>query len=64
MPIVRVELSPGRTHEQKTRYVEEVTKLTSEVLICPVESIDVVFVEIPPTNWARAEKFYATPKQE
>ena len=64
IPIVRIELSPGRTHEQKARYVEEVTKLTSEVLKCPVDSIDIVFVEIPPTNWAHAGKFYATPKQE
>jgi 4-oxalocrotonate tautomerase len=62
MPIVRVELSPGRSHEQKTKYVEEVTKLTSEVLKCPVESIDVMFVEIPATDWAHAGKFYAQPK--
>lgn len=64
MPIVRIELSPGRTHEQKAKYVEEVTKLTSDVLNCPVESIDVIFVEISPTNWAHAGKFYTTPRQE
>jgi 4-oxalocrotonate tautomerase len=64
MPIVRIELLPGRTHEQKAKYVEEVTKLTSDVLNCPVESIDVIFVEILPTNWAHAGKFHATPKQE
>ncbi|MGU7775729.1 4-oxalocrotonate tautomerase [Burkholderia sp. MR1-5-21] len=62
MPIVRVELSPGRTQEQKAKYVEEVTRLTSEVLNCPVESIDVMFIEIPGTNWAHAGKFYAAPK--
>ncbi|NTX26750.1 4-oxalocrotonate tautomerase [Burkholderia pyrrocinia] len=61
MPIVRIELSPGRTHEQKATYVEEVTRLTSEVLNCSVESIDVMFVEIPPTNWAHAGKFYGEP---
>ncbi|HDR9161617.1 TPA: 4-oxalocrotonate tautomerase [Burkholderia vietnamiensis] len=62
MPIVRVELSPGRSHEQKAQYVEEVTKLTSEVLKCPIESIDVIFVEIPATDGAHAGKFYAQPK--
>ncbi|MBN3815338.1 4-oxalocrotonate tautomerase [Paraburkholderia sp. Se-20369] len=62
MPIVRVELLPGRCHEQKTKYVEEVTKLTSEVLKCSVESIDVIFVEVPATEWAHAGKFYAQPK--
>jgi 4-oxalocrotonate tautomerase len=62
MPIVRIELSPGRTHEQKARYVDEVTRLTVEVLKCPVESVDVMFVEISPTDWAHAGTFYAKPK--
>ncbi|WP_338639644.1 4-oxalocrotonate tautomerase [Burkholderia pyrrocinia] len=62
MPIVRVELSPGRSYEQKTKYVEEVTNLTSDILKCPVESIDVMFVEIHATDWAHAGKFYAQPK--
>lgn len=62
MPIIKIELSPGRTQEQKTRYVEEVTRLTSEVLKCPVESIDVMFIEIDGTNWAHAGKFYSAPK--
>lgn len=61
MPTVRVELSPGRTHEQKTQYVEQVTRLTAEVLNCPVESVDVMFVEIPPHDWARAGKFFGKP---
>jgi len=62
MPIVRIELSPGRTHDQKSKYVKEVTRLTSEVLKCAVETIDVVFVEIPPTDWAHGGKFYAQPE--
>lgn len=62
MPIVRIELSPGRTREQKAKYVEEVTRLTSEVLKCSVETIDVMFVEIPPTEWAHAGRFYAQPE--
>jgi 4-oxalocrotonate tautomerase len=62
LPIVKVEMSPGRTHEQKAKYVEEVTRLTSEVLKCPIESIDVMFIEVDGTNWAHAGKFYSTPK--
>ncbi|NBA96562.1 4-oxalocrotonate tautomerase [Pseudomonas sp. R5(2019)] len=61
MPTVRVELSPGRSHEQKISYVEQVTRLTAEVLHCPVESVDVVFVEIPSHDWARAGKFFGQP---
>ncbi|CAM3654031.1 4-oxalocrotonate tautomerase [Bordetella pertussis] len=61
MPTVRVELSPGRSAEQKTRYMQEVTRLTVEILKCPVESVDVIFIEIPPTEWAHGGKFYAQP---
>lgn len=62
MPIVKVELSPGRTHDQKAEFVERVTELTSQVLKCPVEAIDVMFVEIEGSNWAHAGKFYSAPK--
>lgn len=62
MPIVRIELSPGRTQEQKTEFVREVTRLTAEVLKCPVESVDVMFIEIDGANWAHAGKFYGAPK--
>lgn len=58
MPIIRIELYPGRTHKQKAQYAEEVTRLTSEVLKCPEESIDVIFIEIPTTDWAHAGQFY------
>lgn len=61
MPTVRVELSPGRTHEQKTRFVEQVTRLTAQELNCPVESVDVMFLEVAPHDWARAGKFFAQP---
>ncbi len=63
MPIVRVELCPGRSQEQKARYVEEITRLTSETLNCPIETIDVIFSEIPAQDWAHAGRFYASPKQ-
>ncbi|WP_324658490.1 4-oxalocrotonate tautomerase [Burkholderia thailandensis] len=64
MPIVRIELSPGRSAEQKVEYVKEVTRLTSEIMKCPVDSIDVMFVEISGENWAHGGKFYARPKIE
>ncbi|MDP9651255.1 4-oxalocrotonate tautomerase [Paraburkholderia caledonica] len=62
MPFVRIELSPGRTHDQKAEFVREVTKLTSEVLKCPIETVDVMFVEVDGANWAHAGKFYRLPK--
>lgn len=64
MPVVKVELSPGRSHAQKAEYVAAVTRLTSEILKCPVESVDVMFVEIHGSNWAHGGKFYAPPPSD
>jgi len=47
MTMIRIELSPGRTDEQKRKYAEEVTKLTSEILKCPIESVAMIFIEVP-----------------
>ena len=64
MPIVRVELCPGRSQEQKARFVSEVTLLTSQTLGCPPESIDVIFTEIAASDWAHAGRFYSSPSEE
>ena len=63
MPIVKIELSPGRTVAQKTEFMEKVTHLTSEVLKCPIDSVDVLFVEVDGSNWAHGGKFYAPEKR-
>lgn len=63
MPIVRVELCPGRTHEQKAQYVSEVTRLTAEVLKCAPESVAVIFSEIPGHDWASGGRFFSTPAE-
>jgi len=64
MPTVRVELSPGRSREQKDAYVEQVTKLTAEILKCRVESVDVMFIEIHGSNWARGGRYFAPPPED
>lgn len=61
MPIVRVELLPGRTQDQKSQYALEITRLTVDILKCPPDSINVIFIEIQPSDWAHAGQFYATP---
>ncbi|EPF93387.1 4-oxalocrotonate tautomerase [Acinetobacter gyllenbergii] len=61
MPLITIELSPGRTHEQKKEFMEQVTKLTSEVLKCSVDTIDVVFKEVSGNHWAHAGRFYSEP---
>jgi len=52
MPIIRVEMLPGRTIEQKRAFAQSVTDTASEILGCSREAVAVVFDEIEPTNWA------------
>lgn len=61
MPIITIQLSPGRSHQQKAEFITEVTRLTSEVLRCPTESVDVLFIEVDGSNWAHGGKFYREP---
>ena len=56
MPIIRLELVPGRTPEQKSNFAREVTRVAVETLNCKPESLDVVITEIPKTNWAKGGK--------
>jgi 4-oxalocrotonate tautomerase len=58
MPIVRVEMLPGRTQQQKAQFAREVTRLTADVLGCPQELVDVLFIEISGQDWARAGQLY------
>ena len=59
MPILRLEMHPGRTLEQKRAFVREVTRVTVETLACPPESVDVLIVEVPRDAWANGGKLRA-----
>lgn len=54
MPVLRLEMQPGRTQEQKRDFAREATRVAVETLKCKPESVDVVIVEIPRTHWAKA----------
>jgi 4-oxalocrotonate tautomerase len=56
MPILRFEMHPGRTLEQKRAFVKEITRVTVEAFACPPESVEVLITEIPKENWAKAGK--------
>ena len=56
MPILRLEMHPGRTLDQKRAFVREVTRVVVETLNCPPESVDVVISEVDRENWAKAGK--------
>ena len=59
MPILRLEMHPGRTPEQKREFVCEATRVTAEILKCPPESVDILIQEIPRDQWARNGKLLA-----
>jgi 4-oxalocrotonate tautomerase len=59
MPILRLEMHPGRTQDQKRAFVQEVTRVAVETLGCPPESVDVVISEGPREHWAKAGKLIA-----
>ncbi|MES2204533.1 MAG: 4-oxalocrotonate tautomerase [Pseudomonadota bacterium] len=59
MPILHLEMHPGRTLEQKRAFVRDVTQVVVETLNCPPESVDVVITEVAREHWAKAGKLIA-----
>ncbi len=59
MPILRLEMHPGRTLDQKRAFVREVTRVAVETLNCPLESVDVIISEVAREDWAKAGKLVA-----
>lgn len=53
MPTLYLDMHPGRTLEQKRQFVREVTRVTSETLNCPTDSVDVLISEVPREHWAK-----------
>lgn len=56
MPILRLEMHPGRTADQKRAFVREVTRVVVETLNCPPESVDIVISEVAREDWGKAGK--------
>jgi 4-oxalocrotonate tautomerase len=56
VPILQLEMHPGRTPEQKRAFVREATKAASETLNCPPESVEIVIREVPRELWGRGGK--------
>lgn len=56
MPILRLEMHPGRTLEQKRAFAQEATRVAVETLSCPPESVDIVITEVSRDDWAKAGK--------
>lgn len=58
MPIVHIELLPGRTREQKASAALEITHALERTLGASPQTTDVIFVEVEKHNWAREGKLF------
>ena len=62
MPTYHVEMFEGRTTEQKKKLVEEITRVTVEVLGGSPESVDIIITDIARGNWATGGKLWSEPR--
>ncbi|MEI9402545.1 tautomerase family protein [Mesorhizobium argentiipisi] len=51
MPIVRVELFPGRSSETKATIASEFTRILQDVAGIQPQETTVMFVEVQPSDW-------------
>ena len=54
MPIIRVEMFPGRTHEQKGTLARALTDAFTQSCGGKPESVHVIITETSPDDWAVA----------
>lgn len=52
MPIVKVELFPGRTHSQKAELAQAITEAVANIAKTKPESVMVIFQEVAKEDWA------------
>ena len=53
-----VEMMEGRTVEQKRKLVEEITRVSVEVLGGSPESVDILITDVKRENWATGGKLW------
>ncbi len=54
MPMVHVQLYPGRTHQQKAELAKAITDAVVRIAKTTPEATHVIFTEIPKEHWANA----------
>jgi len=58
MPVVIVNLWPGRDNNAKQRIAEGITRALEQENI-PRDAIDVIINEVPKNNWAKGGKLFS-----
>ncbi|WP_298213383.1 4-oxalocrotonate tautomerase [Acidovorax sp.] len=58
MPTYHIEMMEGRTVEQKRKLVEEITRVSVEILGGSPESVDILITDVKRENWATGGKLW------
>ena len=61
MPIVRIELFPGRSPELKADIAARITRMLTEAAGIPADATTVIFQETPPQDWFHAGRPHGAP---
>jgi 4-oxalocrotonate tautomerase len=59
MPMIKVEMFPGRTDEQKRAMANEVTEAFVRTCDVAAEHVSLIITEIDPSHWAEGGVFMA-----
>ncbi len=51
MPLIRIDMFPGRTLEQKRELAEVLTREVSRIADCRPETINFIFTDVSRENW-------------
>ena len=54
MPVIHVEMWPGRTYAQKQELAKAITETFVKVTNTAPEATIVIFIDVPKENWAQA----------
>jgi 4-oxalocrotonate tautomerase len=62
MPTFHIEMFEGRSVEQKRELAAALTETTCKVLGVEPQSVDIIFLDVKPENWATAGKLWSDPR--
>ena len=62
MPTYHIEMLEGRTIAQKKKLVEEITRVTVEVLGGSASSVDILITDVKRENWATGGVLWSEPR--
>jgi 4-oxalocrotonate tautomerase len=62
MPTYHIEMIEGRTIEQKRKLVQEITRITVEVLGGSADAVDILITDVKRENWATGGKLWTEPR--